>query len=693
MLWIGALTLAAVVLAGTVLYYLPSHFESQVALLVTQQRASGPTDGNSQQPSTQDLSDQSIASQVDAIRAAPIVRDVISELHLDADPEFNPNADANPRRRVIFVSELEDALGAVIGVISEYFHPTVGDRNDLKILYNVTRAIDVSVKVSSHTIVITATSKDPDKSTAMANALASSYLKHRLEVEKARSKRVDAWLGERLTELRQGVRQHEDEVERMRAQIGQYQGQTSSILSEKLTQISRELLDTNAKLADAEAKRGELNMLTSDTTNSSADDVQNSLLIQTLRRQESQILVQRAAAQSQYGERNPALIALNEQVAEVRRKIATEITRIDEKVSDQIRVLNGKAAALDVAQRGLQDRIETQNAALVRLRAIQSDADTDRATYQAFAIYRSKMIDAPTIAQSDVQVISPATPALTPISPNRKAILAFVGFATLTLGVVVSVLRAGFAQDLRSAEQASALLGLRTLALIPKARGRKPIDRTLVDFPASALAESIRYLYSTIANKPPPRHGALRVLVSSALPGEGKTTTSRLLAREAALVGVNTLLLNLDLRGYSGPNEVDASFNVEITTEKATGLRILNVRSCKGKTFAILHHPAFWAQMEELSARHELMIVDSPPVLSVSDAAAIARFTDLTMFVVKWGKTKVPAVAEALRQLRFANNNILGLVLTQVDVRKHAMYGFGDSGIYTGSHKKYYIEG
>jgi Mrp family chromosome partitioning ATPase len=86
------------------------------------------------------------------------------------------------------------------------------------------------------------------------------------------------------------------------------------------------------------------------------------------------------------------------------------------------------------------------------------------------------------------------------------------------------------------------------------------------------------------------------------------------------------------------------------------------------------------------------MVIDSPPVLSVSDASTIARFTDSTIFIVRWAKTPIPAVVEALRQLRAINTKILGVVLTQVNARKHAMYSFGDSGVYRGKHKRYYLD-
>ena len=105
---------------------------------------------------------------------------------------------------------------------------------------------------------------------------------------------------------------------------------------------------------------------------------------------------------------------------------------------------------------------------------LQNEADSNRATLQAFSIYRAKMAGAPSIEQTNVDIVSPAVPGTKPISPNRKVILGFVGVVALFGSVVAAIVRASLVQNLRSAEQAGALLGLRTLALVPKVRSSKP---------------------------------------------------------------------------------------------------------------------------------------------------------------------------------------------------------------------------
>lgn len=690
--WIAAATLGALILAVAILQLVPLRYQAQASLVVSVAHPARPVDGTVVLTHLAEVSKELIASVRDEITAPPIVRKVVADLNLQADPEFNPHLAGGTRFPATWTAAFDEAVDVLSRLLPTFAQPQISDRVGLEVMENVRRAIGTSAKVASHTITVSATTMNPEKSAAIANALVSAYLQHRLETQQVHSRRLEQWLGDRLAELRQQVRVQEDEVERVRARIGHYQGETSTIFSEQLSQLSRQLLETKDQLANAEAKRSQLRQLADGAPLSSVDDVLNSELIQKLRQQEAHLLVQRAGALSQLGPRHPSLVSIHQEVAQAREKIATEIARIDQKISDQIRILRDKANTLETEQRSLQTRIEAQNAALVQLRQLQNDANSSRDTYTAMSTYRARVAGAPTVEQTSVSVISNATPPLKAAWPNQAAILALTGVGAFFLSAVAVFLRATFAQDLRSAEQAWALLGLPTLALIPQVRLPKPIDRAVVGQPRSALSESIRYLYTSIQGRSAQHDGCFRVLVSSAVPDEGKTTTARMLAREAALVGASTLLVNLDLRRRTSRKaDQEDPFGIRVETEADTGLHVLDVHSRDSRSFAFLHQAEFWEYLEKLGAHYKFMIIDSPPVLTVSDGATIARFAHSTIFVVRWGRTRIAAVTEALRQLRSANAVIQGIVLTQVDVRKHAMYGFGDSGVYTGAHRKYYL--
>ena len=96
------------------------------------------------------------------------------------------------------------------------------------------------------------------------------------------------------------------------------------------------------------------------------------------------------------------------------------------------------------------------------------------------------------------------------------------------------------------------------------------------------------------------------------------------------------------------------------------------------------------ALLDRLAESHDLVIIDSPPVMAVSDARILSKQVDATVFVVRWADTRREVVANALRQMTRAGGPMAGVVLSMVDTRKHAQYGYGDSGTYYGRLKKYY---
>ena len=94
--------------------------------------------------------------------------------------------------------------------------------------------------------------------------------------------------------------------------------------------------------------------------------------------------------------------------------------------------------------------------------------------------------------------------------------------------------------------------------------------------------------------------------------------------------------------------------------------------------------------MEALERKYDLLIFDSPPVMAVADPIILSGKADLTVFVVRWAKTRRAVVVTALKQISKSGGRVAGVLLSMVDVKKHAGYGFGDSGYYHGNVGGYY---
>lgn len=701
--WIAIATFFATVGVAIVLRYVTPTYRATAVLQVAPPLPPMPSEFPSAQQSVAS-DDMAVNSEVDAVLAVPVLNHVIQELQLERDPEFNPILAAS------MPSNLWPPLAAVLGFLSglpaqiqSYLSPRSEAPRDVEhrlVEQKLERALSVYIKNRSRVIVVQALSEAPEQAAAIANAVAQAFLQNRFEAKLEYANQLSAWLNKRLAELRSRMNHSEQDVQRMRTMLGHYKGMNATLLSEQLSQVNRQLIDAEADLSVAQSKFDQIKRLGRPGEDiGAANDVLTSPLIRNLRLEQQELITRRGEKLALLGPRHPDVINFNSQLAHVDRAINTEIRRISKNAADELKVVQARVAALEQAKRSLEQKIDAQNIGLVDVEQLQRDADTDRKAYEAFAAYRNKIAGLNTV-QPEAELLSRAISPIHPAYPRKLLIVAAVGFVTLLLSAILAFVRENLDQRFRSAQDVAAILGLRTLALVPRvARHRHP-ENYVTSAPRSAVAESIRYLYAEL-DRASPESTPFKVLFSSSIPGEGKSTTATMLAREAATNGRKTLLVNLDIRRPEPSNgdegteddhvqrlrQSDRSFERSITVEPATSLARLSFHTMLREPFKLLCTPQFWSELSTITSDYELVIIDSPPILSVPDAKVIADFAHTTVFLIKWASTKHQTASEGLRHFQAAGADICGAVLAQVDPKKYAQYEDNYVRGYLGSRK------
>ncbi|HEX8374056.1 MAG TPA: CpsD/CapB family tyrosine-protein kinase, partial [Geminicoccaceae bacterium] len=269
------------------------------------------------------------------------------------------------------------------------------------------------------------------------------------------------------------------------------------------------------------------------------------------------------------------------------------------------------------------------------------------------------------------------------------------------LALLAEALRNGF----RSGEEIEAELGVPTLGLVPQTR--RPVEAALRQ-PRAAFTESVRAMYVALAADPGAAASGLnggRVLaVTSALPGEGKTTIATALACVLAADGHDVLLVDADLRRPSahralglsaarGLTDVlsgDADLDAMLLGEPGSRLRVLPAGTRQASPVGLLASAEAAGLIAELRRRFDVVILDTPPLLPVADARVLARLADEVVLVLRWGRTRRSAARLALRHLVESGATVAGVLISRVDPRRHATYGYGDAAAYSGASLKYY---
>ena len=426
-------------------------------------------------------------------------------------------------------------------------------------------------------------------------------------------------------------------------------------------------------------------------------------IVEKLREQEADLEKQQADLSTRYKPEHPTMVNLRAQIADLKTKIGLEARNAVQSLSGSVAAARAKVQALKDALSTAQQRNDVDNSASVQMRELQREADANKALYENF-LNRFKQTSAEQdIQQADARRISTGLPPGAPSYPNKPLFVEFAAMLSLGFGILLAFALEWLDNGFRSTDQLERIAGIGTLGLVPATSGSAVPQDIVVDEPVSQYSESIRSVrtalrYSDIDN--PPKV----VLVTSSIPSEGKTILSTSLARSVARSGAKALLIDCDLRrpGVSkllnatdGPTLLDlfdgtGTPESVIQVDRTSSMHYVAARTGTTNPQDLLGSQQMRSFLERMRPHYDLIVLDSPPVLAVSDAVILSHVVDRTLFVIRWEKTPRAVALGALKALRTNGGSIAGAVLTRVNVKKHASFGYGDSAYSYHKYSEYY---
>lgn len=708
---VAAPTVAATGLAFFLLLLVPSRYSAttEVMLDTAQQQVV-----NIQAVLTDALPDQeAVDSQVEVFRSRGVAEKVITALDLESDPEFNEALapDSGLKAFVKSVRSIVDTLkGAVAGTEPR---PLPEDIRRAQQRANVIDAflenLSVRLKAQSRVLQVTYTAEDPVKAWQIANKLAEVYLVDQLDAKYEAARRATQWLTEKIADLRIDVTDKEQAVAHYRKQAGLLVGTDgNTLISQQISELSAQLIVARTARAEAEAKLGQVRRLVQLQGGAgAAADVLDSPIIQALVEQESTVKREAAALTDEFGDRHPRMISARAALREIQGKIAAEVGKIVQKLENDVGVARAREIALQDSLEQLKARMAQSNTAEVQLRALERDAAAERTMLETF-LSRYEETSAQTdsaVQQSGARVISRADVPDNPSYPPRSLIVMTVFLIAGILSVLAVLAIEQFDRGYRSGEQVERGLGRRSLGLVPvvrSSRGQQP-EAFLLKNPTSMFGEAVRSVFTSVLlapEGPAPR----TILITSAQPHEGKTTLAVCLARMRGLSGKRTVIVETDLRRPAVHRKLEVPRTpglVEVLTgemsleqalhrDEHSGAYVIPAGRVTTDPAELLSSAGMRDLIDELARTFDLVILDSPPVIAVSDPRLLAPQVDATILVVRWAQTPRDVAGLAAKQIEESGGRLIGVVLSMVDSKKHAQYGFSDSAYYYAPVKKYY---
>lgn len=647
---------------------------------------------------------ETINSEIEIIRSRHLSGKVVERLKLYKDPEFN----ARLRPETAWAMAVAWARNLLGIAPKARFSPEEEARLERnKVVTAFENHLDVKAKARSRVIRITVESDNPAKAALMANTVADLYLVDQLEAKYNATRRATNWLGDRMTKLRKKVAASEQAVVAYRRKAGLIQGKNAvSIAAAQISELSSQLIIARSKLAQADARFEQVRrLIKSKRGTDTAIQVLSSPLIQSLNEQESRVLRKAAELSSIYGPKHPKMINVRAEIRDLRRKIAVETQKIVGGLRNQVDVARANEQSLARSLKVLEQRAGRLNAKDIQLRALAREATANRTLLETFLTRFKETSAQKDIQTADARVISAAAIPIFPSFPDKRLAIAVTIIGSFFLGIVLVFVLEQLDAGFRSMEQVEQIAGIPALGLIPALKGEGGVspERYVVENPLSAYAESIRNIHVGLALSnvdAPPKV----VLVTSSMPEEGKTATSLSLARLVAQSGRKVIVVDCDLRrpsvhsrlGLPGKpglvellaRSVDPA--AAVIRDDVSGAWLIPAGEHAPNPTDLLGSDQMKRLLRKLAESYDLVVLDSSPVMAVSDARILARLADKIVFVVRWEKTRRETAVHGLKQIREAGGSIAGVVLSRVNVRKHARYGYADSGYYHGKYAKYY---
>lgn len=577
---------------------------------------------------------------------------------------------------------------------------------------------------TTYAIEIAAESEDRVEAAKIANAYAMEYTQGALGERKTANERNLQLLATRLRDVQATAQEATNAVQRYRNAHGLLTSTTASLNEQEISSYNVAVSAARAQSAEDEARLATARaQLRGGSTGGDVGEALGSPVISNLRGAQSSTATRLAELTTRYGPAHPEVQQARNQLNEVNGQIQAEIGRIISNLDAKRRVSAQRLSSLQSSLGAAQGGLAVRNEALPGLNDLEKRAATSEALYESYLNRYKELSAREGTEQADSSVLTPAPVPSRPTSPNVLLNMV-LGVALGTgLGIAVAfVTEMGFA-GITTGDDLEQRLGVRYLGSIPllgsvMRRGKQPPVMAILSDPRSAFAESFRSLRASLQFVQPVSHGpsggqgqslqsrSSRVIaIASALPQEGKTTTAICLARSMAMAGERVVLVDCDLRQHGvsrflrreadrpGLTEVlrgEATLDEAIIIDESTSMAVLPVSMNADLDAELVTGDKMDRLLDDLRARYETIVIDTAPVLPIADARLVLGKADTAVFVVRWRKTPDHAIRAAFRMLPANHVTLAGIVLTRVDMKKQARFGYGDDTFYYQTYKSYY---
>jgi capsular exopolysaccharide synthesis family protein len=557
-------------------------------------------------------------------------------------------------------------------------------------------------------LVVSFAHTDPVVAATVANAVSRVFINYSFENKTEKYRDASEWLTRSTRELEAKVQEAEQELASYsRANNIFSTDGKETLTAEKLSRLHDQATraETDRILKESlyqEVKAGRVAQLPEAFSDPKISALQTKL---------GELTVNASELDVKYGPKNQRVVEVQQQIAAIQRQIEDSRKNLEEKLkADYERSVRDEGSLKAALERAKGEAVQ-QNQATIQLNILQQKVTTAKDLYTQFLQKTSQAKIESAQQHNNLRLVDPARVPGAPISPNRLRTIMIGLLVSLLAGAVLALLLEYLDNTVKSVEDVARYAQLPALSVIPSIRGSKsPLlisnananDRSAAGPVAqdhegrglaplgkgSAVAEAYRVLRTSVllstAGNPPKT-----ILITSAQPGEGKTTTAINTATSLAQLGGSVLLIDCDLRkpsvhkalGLDKAEGLSTYLSRKVEVESlihplpVANLSLLQAGPVPPNAAELISSARMKELLSGLGEKYDHIVIDSPPLINVTDPVILSTMVDGVVLVVQGGRSTREVVRRARIELATANAKVFGVVLNNVNLKRE---GYND---------------